>query len=50
MALMRDVFPAHLLSCFKYERMTRMQEHVLPPAFTRHGNMVVCAPTGTTRV
>lgn len=48
MMLMRDVFPANLLSCFKYEQMTKMQEHVLPPAFTRPDNMVVCAPTGTT--
>ncbi|TMW68316.1 hypothetical protein Poli38472_005784 [Pythium oligandrum] len=44
---MRNVFPSHLLACFPYETMNRVQEKVLPPAFHAQGNMMVCAPTGS---
>lgn len=45
---MCEVFPTHLLPCFPYERMNRMQQEVLPVAFTSREHLVVSAPAGTT--
>lgn len=43
---MRRLFPAHLLPCFAFQRMNRVQQQVLPAAFTSEENLLVCAPTG----
>jgi hypothetical protein len=44
--LTRDVFPAHLVPCFKYETLTKVQQRVLRAAFAERHNLMVSAPTG----